>query len=501
MPWNNRCPSGGPDPFNPDSAVAAADFSASTFVQTTQVGATENLTRYAYTFVTVTDDQGNDWRVCVVGHIHYVADSQQWVSGHTFIPGWDQWAVQTSAAHRDLIENLAEHGQFPGDGRYPTRLDPVNGVLVTEGISGSTSGQVPEPGPVRLSKPSSSSSDDNLPVTKRYVFNETGNIMVASTVNGGDAITQAAEDLFQEVAVFFAALTKAVTSTPKPGTKAPFSFLDYYSLYDYEPIEAVVQRSGMFVTVEREDYTFHSAAGNADFNLELIESIIGFAVTDGAAVVALTNVLRSLGKRAAVSWNRTGKASKMGHLTFVCEYLMGMPLVNVAYYYLDESMVETVVHVGPCVSVAETSIDLAIHKDTFMFVPPAWIKKYSGDLDSVLATREFEQFVSELKSYITGTPLIISVLSSGGADAPLTLIKGSTYTISGLNFGSKSGTLLVGGIEQTVAKSAWNDTTISFTAVPPAQGAAVGPIIVVLASTQALKPTAQSDQIYTLAAS
>ncbi|WP_029031537.1 hypothetical protein [Salinarimonas rosea] len=510
MAWNSKCPNGGPIPFDPHAAVAAADFTNSVYVNTATVGSTKNLTRYAYTYVDVPDGNGDTWRVCVVGHAHCVDDGTRWIAGNTFICGWDGFDVQTSAAHLAQIVALpASRGTFPDAARYPVKLTGA-GATPNVAAGGSTSSAPPEAGPVPLRPPKTSTSARNIPIAKYFVFNETGNIMIASTVQGDAAITQAAQDLFQEVTVFFAALTKAVSSTLRPSAKnkANPDFLDYYTLYDYEPIEAIVARSGMFVAMNREDYLFESNAGSTTFNTDLIASILGFAATDGADVGALTEVLRSMGKQATVSWKRSGKYDKMGHLTFVCEYLLGMPIVNVEYYSIDEDVVKTVVHAGPCVSVTDTSIKLQIHKSSFLFVPPQWLRKYSGDLAAVADMDDFHQLVKDLQSYITGTPVIVSVRDGTGDDASITLTDQSKYVIEGMNFGAftpqgakTSGEVTIGGVSQGVTQADWTTDSITFTATKSTvqRGGkavdAVGPVVVRLGGDG---PITQSEVIYTI---
>ena len=51
---------------------------------------------------------------------------------------------------------------------------------------------------------------NNVEVKKGFVFNETGNIMMATTDLTSDTIEQSVRDVFAEVSVFFAAMTKAL---------------------------------------------------------------------------------------------------------------------------------------------------------------------------------------------------------------------------------------------------------------------------------------------------
>ena len=101
-----------------------------------------------------------------------------------------------------------------------------------------------------LSQPTSDSK--NIQATKYYVFNETGNIMMASTDNSSEVIQQSVRDVFAEVAVFFAATTKAITTTMNPAQGQP------YTIYNYTALQNVIGGSGLFVQVTEEDVSYTS---------------------------------------------------------------------------------------------------------------------------------------------------------------------------------------------------------------------------------------------------
>jgi len=419
----------------------------------------QNLRR-ALTTVSYPDPHGNGiWTLWVGANIHIVPSTGRVFAGHAYIYGWTGFPRRgdphTTAAQVVQIQNLPDNlGHMPyntcptfapavqpippAGSDFDTEQDTEHSMNEVSENSAFTKPTTPPPvaAPIELKTPDSSSSKYNVPVTKHYTFNETGNIMIASTIDGSQQITESAQDLFQEVAVFFAALTKSLASTPRHGATEPYDSTDYYTLYDYAPIEAIVQKSGMFVTVNREDLSYTKTGTSTTFNTELIASILGFAATDGADVAALSEVLRSMGKHATLSWSKTNSYDKIGHLTFVCEYLMGMPLVNVEYYYIDEDSVKHVVHLGPCVNGKSVTTHLSIHKDTFLFVPPEWLKKYSGDLASVADTKEFQLLVQELESYITGAPVVLAIKSGNTEITDGALTDGTKYVIDGMNLGN-----------------------------------------------------------------
>ena len=98
----------------------------------------------------------------------------------------------------------------------------------------------------------------NIQATKEFIFNETGNIMMASTDMTG-TIPEQVRDVFAEVSVFFAAMTKAISESMDPATGKP------YSLYDYNAIQNVIDGSGLFVHVTEEDITHTSSSFGVTF--------------------------------------------------------------------------------------------------------------------------------------------------------------------------------------------------------------------------------------------
>ena len=122
MPWNAKCPNGGPAGFNAIATVNAANFNNAVYVDTAvNKGDPSQQTRYAYTYVNFTDGNGVIWIITVVAHIHWVSNPLpgHWLAGNTFIPGWDNFQVPTSAANLAIVQGLNNHGAFPGDDRYP----------------------------------------------------------------------------------------------------------------------------------------------------------------------------------------------------------------------------------------------------------------------------------------------------------------------------------------------------------------------------------------------
>ncbi len=388
---------------------------------------------------------------------------------------------QYVTGHPDLNEFAAiDTAQGGKDGAMPATFFDAGTTAVTNDSKAETpvtsvkdgAGDAPADWKTQVTSPPANAGQYNIPASKYYVVNETGNIMMATTSPDNTKIDPDVLAVFQEVAVFFAAMTAAITTTPRLGTTAPYSRRDYYTIYDYEALEAVVNNSGLFVNVREEDLTYESKSGSLDFNLELIEALLGVALTDGIGAEGLKASLNAMGKQATFSYNRTGKTDKIANILFVCEYLFGMPIVNVLYFYLNEDQVQTVV-TSPCVSANFTGYNLTVHKDTFMFVLPDWIRKYANDLSSVITSPAYQALIAELKSYINTSPVILNITTDAeGQKLATSLTAQTAYYINGHNFGASNdkNKINISGKAQTLVTADWKDSQIKFTFVKPDRG-------------------------------
>lgn len=276
----------------------------------------------------------------------------------------------------------------------------------------------------------------NIQAVKKYIFNETGNIMLSSTDLNGDQITESVQAVFAEVSVFFAAMTKAISTTIDPDTGQP------YSLYDYTALQNVIDGSGLFVHVTEEDVLYNTTTYGANFSKELIEGLLGLATGEGELAFAQA-MIASMGSAGLnIGGNTSSSDTKVANIIFICEFLLGMPIVSAMVVYCDAKENEQTFKAGPCFSESSTTTSLTMHKDTYLFVTPTFIKNYAGDLESITTNQEYLEFVNYLQSLVSATPLITALEVLGdttNSSAPSVLTVGTTYVILG-NFLSNNET-------------------------------------------------------------
>ena len=265
------------------------------------------------------------------------------------------------------------------------------------------------PDPNKLSKFIPAKNPYNIPAKKQYVFNETGNVMMSTTDFTNSEIEESVRQCFAEVQVFFAAMTKALEnnaiaywnkpSTTKDKFHSPFYYTETlpkpvaqtgsrnvvvppqgnlvkknFSLYNYENLKRVIDESGCFIQVNEEDMKVETEQFGANFSKELLEAVLGLATGEGELAFARAMV-SSVGEAGFnLGLSTESKDTRVANIIFVCEYLLGMPVVSAIVITADSKQDAFSAHIGPCVSVEHQQTDLTIHKDTYMFVTPAFIK-------------------------------------------------------------------------------------------------------------------------------
>lgn len=282
---------------------------------------------------------------------------------------------------------------------------------------------------------------------KEFIFNETGNIMVVQSPNEEGELSDEAKELFQEVSVFFAAMTKTISQTVNPAkalakAEEPAKYKDlniYYSIYDYDALEAIINGSGYFVHVNREDIHHKRTAKSIEISTSLIEGVLGITMPQGGLNLA-QKIISSMGQHAnetvKFSKETSTKKNKLANIVFVCENLFGVSLTSAIIVTLDMEEASKKYEAGPCIKAGEQTLDLKIHKDTYMFVPPKFISKYAGELSKVKNDPDYLQLISDFSHLLNRTPDIKGIIN----DTPIgnreylinnTLKSGSAYRIVG----------------------------------------------------------------------
>lgn len=239
------------------------------------------------------------------------------------------------------------------------------------------------------------SSATTTPATKVFTVNATGNLFVASTLNGGEGsqaeLTDSAKKAFSQVSVFFAAMTKAINTAGK-------------SLYDYEAINSVITQSGMFVQVGQMDYSFQSKSWGLELSGELVKVLMaGFTGNMAAIGKALSPLVSSMGSEGIkLSKESTNEESKVAALVFVCEYLLGAVSITPILVSANLKQMEKTLKASPCFTQQTQKLTYTLTKYQYLFVPPEFMNEAVA-INTAMNNPDFQELVKDLLSSIEDT--------------------------------------------------------------------------------------------------
>jgi len=227
------------------------------------------------------------------------------------------------------------------------------------------------------------SSDSDGEIKKYYTLNETVNIVISSTAKDEADISVDVKKVFQKVIVFFGAWTAALA---KKGT----------TLYDADAITSIIEKSGFFVRIHQEDRTFDYNSAMGQLDTAIIGSVLsGLSAMGGALKIAQT-VVGSMGTELKASITNNENTKKVGHLLFICENLMGMPIVSVSLLNTTAHQSETVTQ-SNCHTTVQEKLNMTYRQDSFLFVDPTYIDQFTNEFES---DPNYQALIDKLAGYI-----------------------------------------------------------------------------------------------------
>ncbi|MDF2178077.1 hypothetical protein P2G88_07405 [Aliiglaciecola sp. CAU 1673] len=257
-----------------------------------------------------------------------------------------------------------------------------------------------------------------VPMTKHYMFSETGNIMLCASKDSIQDFDKDIKDAFIDVTIFFSAMTKAIHSTINPVTQKPFS------IYNYQAVKNVLSQSGMFIQLNVETGVFTSKDVGESLGKELVQKILNRNFSESRLAFS-RGMFNAMGYQQPDEQEkqqldaRQLKFCQSGNIFFICESLLGLPqttaiLVNIEPYSGKE--IETLAdgH-GEHFETDDDAQDVfslgskeerfhhpkghcrmwRFKKRTYLFVPPRLLKnnaKFLSDVDS----QDFDELINAL---------------------------------------------------------------------------------------------------------
>jgi hypothetical protein len=204
----------------------------------------------------------------------------------------------------------------------------------------------------------------DVEIKKYFTFNSTGNIMISSTSPDG-ITTPEVRKVFEKVVVLFGAITAAMALKDK-------------DLYDYSALEQVIERSGLFIIMRQEDRDFAYTSREVALNTAIITGILGAVSGPEPAMKIAVNTLASIGSTINASLAGTRSSKEIGNLLFVCEDLMGMPIVSVQLFGVKADNLVAVAK-SNCSTHVKTEVSFKFHQNTYMLEDPEYINQFSNE--------------------------------------------------------------------------------------------------------------------------
>lgn len=242
-----------------------------------------------------------------------------------------------------------------------------------------------------------SDSTKNQEISKYWAFNQSGNIMVSSTVQEEKDLREEVVTEFQKVAVLYDAISTAIARRKKTyKTKDGEASL---GLFDYGAISDIVASCGFFSLMHEEDRTFKSSSTSVSLDTQIITEMITALSGAGPVMNIAKQVISSMGGKSGkmnFSQESEKKSVRIGHLLFICEDVMGMPLINIQIISTSLDQLAWT-NTTPCSTVARKQITMDYKMETFMFVDPQYMAKFSHEFK---ANDDFENLIKQMTGWI-----------------------------------------------------------------------------------------------------
>lgn len=223
-------------------------------------------------------------------------------------------------------------------------------------------------------------------LTKYYTFDERGHIMVVTTSADTENIAPEVQKTFQKVIVFFGAWTAALA---RKG----------HTIMDYEAVNKIIASSGNFVSTNKEKRSYHSDSTSVSLNTSIIGAVLGADITGGGMAIA-KKTLAIIGGEITSSFQQQRMDKEIAHLLFICESLMGMPIVTVSLFHTKMSQYEWVQKTN-CEKASRQTVEFDFESDDYMFVDPDYINQFTDDFEKSDA---YEKFIDSLAASLDEPP-------------------------------------------------------------------------------------------------
>ncbi|MEG1602610.1 MAG: hypothetical protein RR340_03250, partial [Cloacibacillus sp.] len=163
------------------------------------------------------------------------------------------------------------------------------------------------------------------------------------------------------------------------------------TLFDYEAIKKIISSCGFFVSMGSEARSYHSDTTQASLNTTIISSLLSSDISGGGMEIA-KKTLAVIGGEISSSFSEQKTDKEIAHLLFICESIMGMPIVTISLYHTKLDQFKWVQSTN-CEKISHQTIDFNFTADDYLFVDPDYINKFTPDFKK---SDEYEKLIEEL---------------------------------------------------------------------------------------------------------
>ncbi len=216
-----------------------------------------------------------------------------------------------------------------------------------------------------------------------FLFNTTGNIMIASTTPNKNEIDKEVQTLFNKTTVFFGAIAAALNKKGK-------------DLTDYEALKVAILGLGFFFQIDSDERTFQYSSREFTLNTAIVQDVVGSIGGIGASLRIAQRIVESIGSKIKVANTQSQSSKNIAHLMFVCENLLGLPVVTASILYIDSKEGQQVSQTN-CSDYSETTINFKYNRENFLFVDPTLIEQFSGEF---AASHKYHDLIDDIAKLI-----------------------------------------------------------------------------------------------------
>jgi len=223
---------------------------------------------------------------------------------------------------------------------------------------------------------------ENEELKKYFAFNESGNVMIASTSkNILETQTQLIQT-FQKCTILFGAISQELTDRGE-------------SLKDYSSLKTLISQSKNFSQIKDESRVFKSKEKNFQLSTEIIRQIFGPLSNSLNSLRIVKNLIASLGNDLKIAQKNSQNEREIGHLLFICEDVMGIPIVSLSLFRIKVSEATDLKSIN-CSSKITKEVSFRYNQETYFYNDQELINSYTKGFK---LSKDFNNLKSSYRKY------------------------------------------------------------------------------------------------------